>query len=89
MAKINKASRKLTHHKVLIHVEDPHCFYSIKPNITFFRVFKSSNPNAAVKEAAIYCNKYMKEYPGTLFKYSTERVEPYNYYENIFKKEDL
>jgi hypothetical protein len=88
MAKINKVSFKTTYHKVKIFVDDPNCLFSIKPKIEYDRVFKSSNPNVAVREAANYCKKYMKEYPGVSFEYSTKEVKPYNYYENIFKKEE-
>jgi len=88
MAKINKVSRQLTHHRVKITVNDPECVFSIKPNIEYMRVFKSTNPNAAVRAAANYCNKYMKEYPGTEFIYSTKEVEPYSYYDYVFKKEE-
>lgn len=88
MAKINKVSRQTTHYKVKIIVDDPGCLFSIKPKIEYMRVFKASNPNVAIREAANYCTKYMKEYPGVNFKYSTQEVEPYNYYENIFKREE-
>ena len=88
MAKINKVSRTISYHKVKIFVDDPDCSFSIKPKISYFKVFKSSNSNVAIREAASYCNKYMKEYPGTSFKYSTKEVEPYNYYDYIFKKEE-
>jgi len=88
MAKINKASRTVTHFRVKITVDDPDCSFSIKPYIEYKKVFKASNPNAAIRLAANYCNKYMKYYPGTGFKYSTSEVEEYNYYERPFIKED-
>jgi hypothetical protein len=88
MAKINKVSRTISYHRVRIFVEDPNCLFSIKPKMDYFKVFKSTNPNVAIREAANYCNKYMKEYPGVTFKYSTKEVEPYNYYENSFVKEE-
>ena len=53
------------------------------------KVFKANNLNAAVREAATYCNKYMKYYPGTAFSYSTKNVQPYSYvnYESVTKAE--
>jgi len=88
MAKIKIASRQTTYHRVRIFVDDPDCIFSIKPKIDYMRVFKSTNPNVAIRAAANYCNKYMKEYPGTNFKYSTKEVEPYNYYDRSFTKEE-
>lgn len=88
MAKINRASRQITHHRVLITVDDPGCLFSISPKMSYKKVFKSSNPNVAIREAANYCTRYMKEYPGVTFKYSIDEVEPYNYYERIFQKEE-
>lgn len=89
MAKINKVSRTISYYKVRIFVEDPDCLFSIKPKINYFKVFKATSSKVALREAARYCKKYMKEYPGVLFKYSTKEVEPYNYYDNIFKNEDV
>lgn len=88
MAKINKVSRQIAYHKVKIFVEDPKCLFSIKPKMNYMKVFKSTNPNVAIREASCYCNKYMRDYPGVTFKYSTKEVEPYNYYENTLKKEE-
>jgi hypothetical protein len=88
MAKINKVSRQISYHKVRIFVEDPDCSFSIKPKMDYMKVFKSNNPNVAIRAAANYCNKYMKEYPGTNFKYSTKEVVPYNYYDRVFVKEE-
>lgn len=65
--------------RVEISVEDPDCLFSIKPNITYRRVFKATNPNAAIRAAANYCNKYMEEYKGVYFSYSTKNVDPYYY----------
>lgn len=79
MAKINRVSAAPKYWRVEITVEDPDCIFSIKPNITYRRVFGALSGNAAVRAAATYCNKYMKEYPGTHFKYSTKNVEPYYY----------
>lgn len=67
------------HWKVQITVNDPDCLFSINPNITYKRVFKATNPNAAIRAAANYCTRYMKEYPGVEFTYSTQEVEPYRY----------
>ena len=88
MAKINKVTRQTTHHKVLITVQDPECIFSVKPAMQYNKVFKATNANAAVRAAASYCNKYMKEYPGVIFKYSTQLVTPYNYHEHMFQPED-
>lgn len=78
--KLNITRRQpIQHWKVRIDVEDPECVFSIKPSITYKRVFKATNPNAAVRAAANYCTRYMKEYPGVSFKYSTKEVEPYQY----------
>lgn len=64
---------------VRIHVKDPDCLFSIKPEITYMRLVKATNGNAAVKAAATYCNKRMNEYPGASFSYSTAEVVPYYY----------
>lgn len=79
MAKIKRVSAAPQYYKVRIDVDDPDCIFSIKPAITYMKVFKAMSENGAVRAAATYCNKYMKEYPGTWFKYSTKEVEPYYY----------
>lgn len=79
MAKINRVSAQPQYHKVLITVEDPDCVFSINPHLEYKKVFKSYSANTAIRAAANYCNRYMKEYPGTEFKYSTKIVEPYHY----------
>lgn len=79
MAKINRVSAQPQYHTVKIDVDDPECLFSIKPKITYNKVFKSYSVNTAIKAAASYCNKYMKLYPVAYFKYSTDNVEPYYY----------
>lgn len=89
MAKINIVSRKTpSFHKVRIFVEDPHNIYSIGGNITFMKVLKASNKNAAIRAASSYCTKQMKEYPNVIFKYSLDEIVPYNYFEYTFQKEE-
>lgn len=87
MAKINRVSAQPQYHKVLITVDDPDCLFSIAPHIEYKRVFKSYSTTTAIKAAANYCNKYMKEYPGAKFKYSTNTVEPY-YYSILFQRQE-
>lgn len=91
MAKINIARRQpIQHWKVEITVDDPDCSFSIKPEMSYKKVFKASNPNAAIRAAANYCTKYMKYYPGVNFSYSTKEVEPYQYINFITAtKQDL
>ena len=79
MAKINKVSAAPQYWQVEIEVNDPDCLFSIKPFITYKKVVKAMSPNAAVRAAANYCNKYREEYPGVEFKYSTKNVTPYYY----------
>jgi hypothetical protein len=79
MARIKKTNLIPQNWLVRIFVKDANCVFSIKPEITFMRLVKATNGNAAVKAAATYCNKRMKEYPGTDFSYSTEDVKPYYY----------
>ncbi len=79
MAKIKKTNLIPQNWLVRINVKDANCIFSIKPEITFMRLVKATNGNAAVKAAATYCNKRMKEYPGTDFSYSTTDVAPYYY----------
>ena len=64
---------------VRVTVSDPGCVFSINPNISFDKIIKATNINAAIKNAAIYCARKMREYPGTHFTYSTEEVKPYYY----------
>ena len=76
--------------KVRISVEDPECLFSIKPSISYMRVVKATNPNAAIRAAANYCTKYMNEYKGVSFTYSTKEVEPYFYTEfQVVTKSEL
>lgn len=79
MAKINHVSAKPKYWRVEISVEDPDCSFSIKPQMTYKRVFGALSENAAIRAAANYCTKYMKLYPGVFFTYSTKIVEPYYY----------
>lgn len=83
MAKAKKLNivraQPIQHWKVEITADDPDCLFSIKSQMSYKRVFKATNPNAAIRAAANYCTKYMKEYPGVDFKYSTKEVEPYRY----------
>jgi len=89
MAKINRVSCQIKHWRVQITVEDPDCSFSIKPFMTYMRVFNGLSENAAIRAAANYCNKYMNEYPGGSFSYSTKIVEPHRYSINYnFQKED-
>jgi len=79
MAKIKKINLISQNWLVRIFVKDPKCLFSIKPEISFMRLVKATNGNAAVRAAATYCSKRMKQYPGTSFRYSTDEVEPYYY----------
>ena len=89
--KLNITRRQAPQHfKVQISVNDPECAFSINPQITYKRVFKATNANMAIRAAANYCTRYMKEYPGVEFTYSTKEVEPYQYISFITAtKEDL
>jgi len=64
---------------VKVTVSDPGCVFSINPNISYDKLVKATNINSAVRTAATYCNRKMKEYPGTFFTYSTSEVKPYWY----------
>jgi hypothetical protein len=64
---------------VKVTVSDPSCVFSINPNISYDKLVKATNINSAVRTAATYCNRKMKEYPGTFFTYSTSEVKPYWY----------
>jgi hypothetical protein len=90
MAKKINFTRRISYlyHKVWIEVQDENCLFSIKPYMKYQKVFKSISINTAVKAAAIYCNRYMKEYAGVIFKYSTDNIVPYNYFEARFAKEE-
>jgi len=79
MAKINHVRRKNDIWTVLITVDDPDCKWNINPKSTFRKIIKANNPNAAVRNAASYCNRQMQHFPGTFFTYSTKEVEPYFY----------
>ena len=90
MAKITRFSLLPQYFKVKIDVNDPECIFSIKPAISYMKVFKAYSVNTAVRAAASYCNRYMKEYRGVEFKYSTNGVEPYYFpLTSTAKKEDL
>lgn len=87
--KINVVKRSITsYYKVWIEVTDPDCLFSIKSFIKYQKVVKSSSINTAIRAAANYCTRYMNAYPGVVFKYITENVIPYNYYERLFVKEE-
>lgn len=88
MAKINIARRQIQYHRVLITVIDEDKIFSIKKNMSYKKVFKAYSVNTAIRAAANYCNKYMKEYPGVEFKYSTNDVEPYFYTSFNFVEEE-
>ena len=79
MARIKKTNLIPQNWLVRIHVKDPDCLFSIKPEITYMRLVKATNGNAAVSAAATYCNQRMKDYPGVNFSYSTTEVAPYYY----------
>jgi len=88
MAKIKKTNLIPQNWLVRIHVKDPDCLFSIKPEITYMRLVKATSGNAAVRAAATYCNRRMKDYPGVNFSYSTEELEPYYYpIRNAFSEE--
>lgn len=79
MAKVNKYSLRPQIWLVRVTVSDPHCTFSINPNISYDKVIRASNAKAAVKEVATYCIKKMQQYPGTQFTYSADNVAPYYY----------
>lgn len=79
MAKVKKVTLLANNYLVKVDVKDEHCTFSINPYITFMRLVKATSVKAAIKAAAAYCNKQMREYPGTWFSYSTSDVEPYFY----------
>jgi len=79
MAKIKKTNLIPQNWLVRISVKDPNLSFSINPEISYMRLVKATNANAAVRAAAAYCTKKMKEYPGTTFSYSTTEVEPFYY----------
>jgi len=88
MAKINHVKRENIW-QVRITVDDPECIWNINPSSTYMKIIKANNENAAVRGAANYCTRQMKEFPGVSFSYSTKDVQPY--YCNsgyIFKRED-
>jgi hypothetical protein len=87
MAKIKKISCRPTMWLVKVSVKDPGCTFSINPEISYMRLVKAFNSNAAVRAAATYCNRKMKEYPGTFFTYSTTEVKAYYYPIYQFKEE--
>jgi hypothetical protein len=79
MAKIKKTSLIPQNWLVRVFVKDPNRLFSIHPEINYMRLVKATNANAAVRAAAAYCTKKMKDYPGTTFSYSTTEVEPFYY----------
>lgn len=89
MAKINKVSRENIW-QVRIEVDDPECKWNINPKSSYYKIVKASNENAAVRNAASYCNRQMQNFPGVFFKYSTKDVKPYycSIYENNIVGED-
>jgi hypothetical protein len=87
MAKIKKINCRPQNWLVRVDVKDPDCVFSIKPDITYKKIVKAMNANAAIKAAATYCNKQMQEYPGAYFTYSTQEVEPYYYPIKQFSEE--
>jgi hypothetical protein len=60
MAKIKKISCRPTIWLVRVSVKDPSCTFSINPEISYMRLVKAFNANAALKAAATYCNNKMK-----------------------------
>ena len=88
MAKVKRYSLRPQLWLVKVSVSDPNCIFSINPNISYDKIVKASNGNSAVREAAVYCTRKMKEYPGTHFTYSTEEVKPYFYPINNFNRQE-
>jgi hypothetical protein len=88
MAKVKRYNLRPQLWLVKITVSDPNCVFSINPNISYNKIVKASNDNSAVREAAVYCTRKMKEYPGTHFTYSTENVKPYFYPINNFNRQE-
>lgn len=78
MAKINHVKRENIW-QVRINVDDPECKWNVTPTSSYMKIIKANNENAAIRGAANYCNRQMKEYPGVFFTYSTKEVEPYYY----------
>jgi hypothetical protein len=78
MAKINRVIRSPIW-QVKIEVTDPNCIWNVNPSCSFYKIIKANNVNAAVRGAATYCNRRMKEFPGVHFKYSTHDVKEYFY----------
>ena len=87
MAKINIASRENIW-QVKIDVEDPDCIWNINPTSSFYKIIKANNENAAIRNAATYCNRQMKAFPGVYFKYSTKDVKPYFYHPYAYATKD-
>lgn len=89
--KLNWARRPSTqHYKVQIHVHDPDCLFSIKPQISYMRVVRATSEKAAARAAATYCAKYMHDYAGVTFEYSKNDMEEYSYYlADVATKEEV
>ena len=62
MAKVKRYSLRPQLWLVKVSVSDPNCIFSINPNISYDKIVKASNGNSAVREAAVYCTRKMKEY---------------------------
>jgi len=78
MAKINHAKRENIW-QVQITVDDPGCTWNINSKSTYMKIIKANNEHAAIRNAATYCSRQMKEFPGTHFTYSTKEIYPYFY----------
>lgn len=79
MAKINYANCRPQLWLVKITVDDPEYKFSINSPITYDKLIKATNTNSAIRGAATYCTRKMKEYPGVWFSYSTKDVKGYSY----------
>jgi len=80
MAKVKKSfSMRPQLWLVKVTVHDPDCVFSIRPNISFDRIIKATNIDAAMRGAAVYCARKMQDYPGAHFAYSTKEIKPYYY----------
>jgi hypothetical protein len=89
MAKINHTKREGIW-QVRITVDDPGCIWNINSTSSYMKIIKANNENAAVRGAANYCTRQMKEFPGAHFSYSTKDVQPYFYpVTSVATKENL
>ena len=78
MAKINRVTKSPIW-QVKINVSDPECIWNVNPSCSFYKIIKANNINAAVRGAATYCDRKMKEFPGVHFKYSAHDTREYFY----------